>query len=94
MLLHHLHHLANGARHVSRDDGRGVRQTLRDADFTDVFLEFLLEPEAERSDIVLRYAVTLNRILLTLRAKIFLDLVKVGLRADKFLSLVVSNLLE
>ena len=66
MLLHHLHHLANGARHVSRDDGRGVRQTLRDADFTDVFLEFLLEPEAERSDVVFRDSASARSIVLVI----------------------------
>lgn len=78
LLLHHLHHLANGARHVAGDDCRGVRQALRDADFTDVFLELFLEPEAERSDVVFGDSASARSIDFVIHSQVFLDILVVG----------------
>ena len=94
MLFHHLHHLTHGARHAPCDDCRSVRQALRDADFADVVLELFLQPEAERSNIVLWNAATIRCISLIIRAQVLLDILIACFDGNKSLSFVLTKVLE
>jgi hypothetical protein len=92
--LHHLHHDAHRAGHLASDESRGICESLRDGNFANRLTEFVLEPEAERSDLVLGDTVERQNLFFEVLAKIFLDLLIGGLNRDKFLSFVISQLLE
>jgi hypothetical protein len=92
--LHHLHHDTHRARHLASDKSRGVCESLRDGNFANRVTEFVLEPEAEGSDLVLRDTVERQNLFFEALAKILLDLLIGRLNGDKFLSFVISQLLE